>query len=81
MVSFRTPACISFEGLFTPFSNRLYVSPFVVIGVVKKTSKNNGIISCRLGLSLVGTVMTVLNLRTATAEQFLTGFYSNFIND
>lgn len=53
----------------------------VVIGVVKKTSKNNGIIICCLGLSLVDIVMTVLNLRTATAEQFLTGFYSNFIND
>jgi hypothetical protein len=26
-------------------------------------------------------VMTVLNLRAATAELFLTGFYSNFIND
>jgi len=37
---------------------------------VKETSKNNGIISCCLGLSLVDVVMTVLNLSTVTAEQF-----------
>jgi len=63
------------------FSSRIYVRQLVVIGVVKKTSKNNGIISCCLGLSLVEIMMTVLNLRAATAELFLTGFYSNFIND
>jgi hypothetical protein len=48
---------------------------------VKETSKNNAIISCSLGLSLVDLVMTVLNLRTVTAEQFLTSFCGNFIND
>jgi len=69
MASFRTPAGISFEGVFTPFSNRPYVRQLVVIGVVKKISQNNGIISWCLDLTLVDVMMTVMNLRTATAEQ------------
>ena len=69
------------KDVITPFSVLLYVRQRVVMGVIKETSQNNGIISCCLGLCLVDVVMTVLNIRTAIAEQLMTSFYSNFINE